>query len=119
MSTLGNKIKRRAQVLGKKFESKAQMLGSKANQYLKIGDSTLRKAENTLQNKLLPIGALLAPEMVPEGAVALGAIKSMRSQTKPLSQTADRLEKLNLRKEASDLANRLAEQGGVQNSQFV
>ena len=119
MSTLGNKLKRRAQVLGKKFESKAQLLGSKANQVLRIGDSTLRKAENTLQNKIIPISAMIAPEYIPEAALALGAVKSMRSQVAPAKQVADRLEKLNLRKEASDLANRLAEQGGSQNSQFV
>ncbi len=118
MSTLGNKIKRRAQVLGKKFESKAQMLGGKANQILRIGDSTLRKAENTLQNKIIPISTMIAPEMTGEFIGGLGVVKSLRGGSKPLAQTADRLEKLNLRKEASDLADRLLEQG-TQNTQFV
>ena len=115
MSSLGTKISRRAQVLGRKFESKARMLGSKANQALRIGDATLRKAENTLQNKIIPASALLLPEATAPSIVALGAVKSMRSQVAPVKQAADRLEKLNLRKEAADLADRLTEQG----SQFM
>ena len=118
MSTLGNKIKRRAQVLGKKFESKAQILGSKANQVLRIGDTTLRKAENTLQNKIIPISTMIAPEMTGELIGSLGVVKSLRGGTKPAKEVSDRLEKLNLRKEAADLVDRLAEQGS-QNTQFV
>ena len=36
MSSLGNKIVRRAQVLRQKIESKGQQLGQKAGQYLKM-----------------------------------------------------------------------------------
>jgi hypothetical protein len=42
---------------------------------------------------------------------ALGAVKSLRSQVAPAKQVADRLEKINLRKEAEDLANNLVGQG--------
>ena len=38
MSSLGNKIVRRAQVLGQKIESKGQQLGQKAGQYLRTAD---------------------------------------------------------------------------------
>ncbi len=48
MSSLGMKFSRKAQVLGEKLESKARFLGTKANQSLRIGDTVLRKAENTI-----------------------------------------------------------------------
>ena len=50
MSNLGMKFSRKAQVLGKKIEYKARLLGTKANQALRIGDTVLRKAENTIKN---------------------------------------------------------------------
>ena len=50
MSSLGQKITRRAQVLGQKIESKGQQLGQKAGQYLRMADAGLRKTENTLKN---------------------------------------------------------------------
>ena len=115
LQTLGNKFSRRAQVLGRKFESKSRVLGTKANQALRIGDKTLRKAENTLKNKILPASMMLLPESTPMTLGALGAVKSMRSQVAPAKQVADRLEKLNLRKEAEDLASNLVDQG----SKFV
>jgi hypothetical protein len=111
MSSLGMKFSRKAQVLGKKFKSKARLLGTKANQTLRIGDTVLRKAENTIKNKVLPASMILAPESAPMALGALGVVKSMRSQVAPARQVADRLEKINLRKEAEDLANNLVEQG--------
>ena len=111
MSSLGMKFSRKAQVLGKKIESKTRMLGTKANQALIIGDSVLRKTENTLKNKILPASLVLAPESTPITLGALGAVKSLRSQVAPAKQVADRLEKINLRKEAEDLANNLVGQG--------
>ena len=111
MSNLGMKFSRKAQVLGKKIESKSRLLGAKANQSLRIGDTILRKAENTIKNKVIPATMVLAPESAPMALGALGAVKSMRSQVAPAKQVADRLEKINLRKEAEDLANNLVEQG--------
>ena len=111
MSNLGMKFSRKAQVLGKKIESKSRLLGAKANQSLKIGDTILRKAENTIKNKVIPATMVLAPESAPMALGALGAVKSIRSQVAPAKQVADRLEKINLRKEAEDLANNLVEQG--------
>jgi hypothetical protein len=83
MSNLGMKFSRKAQVLGKKFESKARLLGTKANQALRIGDVALRKAENTIKNKVLPASMVLAPKSTPIALGALGAVKSMRSQVAP------------------------------------
>ena len=50
MSSLGQKFSRKAQVLGKKIESKSRVLGQKAGQALRMSDTTLRKAENTIKN---------------------------------------------------------------------
>ena len=99
------------------------MIGSKSNQALKMGDVALRKTSNTLKNVIAPsVGlagsAIGQPEI---GALAYGAsmgvskgIDTLRSELKPAKQVADRLEKLNLRKElqsaAENVANKLNEQ---------
>ena len=126
MSQLGMKISRKAQVLGKKIESKSRMLGTKSNQALRMSDNTLRKAENTIKNVLIPGSVMLGmasgnPEISGLGAglgsTALSGIKSIRNEVKPASTVANRLEKLNLRKEGEDLLNRIKESG--QDNAFV
>ena len=88
MSSLGMKISRKAQVPGKKFESKSRMLGTKANQALRMSDNTLRKAENTIKNVLIPGSVMLGmasgnPEISAIGSglgsTALSGIKSIRN----------------------------------------
>ena len=127
MSQLGMKISRKAQVLGKKIESKSRMLGTKANQALRMSDNTLRKAENTIKNVLIPGSVMLGmasgnPEISGLGAglgsTALSGIKSIRNEVKPATSVANRLEKLNIRKESEDLLNRIKE-SGQENSAFV
>ena len=127
MSQLGMKISRKAQVLGKKIESKSRMLGTKANQALRMSDNTLRKAENTIKNVLIPGSVMLGmasgnPEISGLGAglgsTALSSIKSIRNEVKPATSVANRLEKLNIRKESEDLLNRIKE-SGQENSAFV
>jgi hypothetical protein len=119
MSSLGNKIVRRAQVLGQKNESKGQQLGQKAGQYLRMADVGLRKTENTLKNVIIPgagvIGTLSGnPQISALGALgggaALGLTRAIRNDIKPAQNVAARLEKLNLRKEADDLLDK-ARQG--------
>ena len=120
MSSLGNKIVRRAQVLGQKIESKGQQLGQKAGQYLRMADVGLRKTENTLKNVIIPgagvIGTLSGnPQISALGALggggaALFLTRAIRNDIKPAKNVAARLEKLNLRKEADDLLNK-ARQG--------
>jgi hypothetical protein len=119
MSSLGNKIVRRAQVLGQKIESKGQQLGQKAGQYLRMADVGLRKTENTLKNVIIPgagvIGTLSGnPQISALGALgggaALGLTRAIRNDIKPAQNVAARLEKLNLRKEADDLLDK-ARQG--------
>ena len=126
MSSLGMKISRKAQTLGRKIESKSRMLGSKANQALRMSDTTLRKAENTIKNVLVPGSVMLGmatgnPEISGLGAglggSALSGIKSIRSEVKPAATVANRLEKLNLRKEGEELLNKIKEAG--ENSAFV
>ena len=119
MSSLGNKIVRRAQNLGQKIESKGQQLGQKAGQYLRMADVGLRKTENTLKNVIIPgagvIGTLSGnPQISALGALgggaALGLTRAIRNDIKPAPNVAARLEKLNLRKEADDLLDK-ARQG--------
>jgi hypothetical protein len=119
MSSLGNKIVRRAQNLGQKIESKGQQLGQKAGQYLRMADVGLRKTENTLKNVIIPgagvIGTLSGnPQISALGALgggaALGLTRAIRNDIKPAQNVAARLEKLNLRKEADDLLDK-ARQG--------
>ena len=115
MSSLGNKIVRRAQNLGQKIESKGQQLGQKAGQYLRMADVGLRKTENTLKNVIIPsagvIGTLSGnPQISALGALgggaALGLTRAIRNDIKPAQNVAARLEKLNLRKEADDLLDK-------------
>jgi hypothetical protein len=124
MSTrLGQKISRKTQNLGSKIQSKARMIGSKSNQALRMGDVALRRTSNTLKNVVGPSAGIIGSTIgQPEiGALAYGAtmgvskgIDNLRSELKPAKQVADRLEKLNLRKElqsaAENVANKLNEQ---------
>ena len=126
MSQLGMKISRKAQVLGKKIESKSRMLGTKANQALRMSDNTLRKAENTIKNVLIPGSVMLGmasgnPEISAIGSglggSALSGIKTIRNEVKPATTVANRLEKLNIRKEGEELLNRIKESN--QDNAFV
>ena len=127
MSGLGMKFSRKAQVLGKKIESKTRMLGSKSNKALRIGDSVLRKTENTLKNVIIPGSALVAeltgnPQLgalgYGLGSAGLAGIKAIRNDIKPAQTVASRLEKINLRKEGEELLNRVRE-SGQDNNTFV
>ena len=127
MSSLGMKFSRKAQVLGKKIESKTRRLGAKANQALRIGDSVLRKTENTLKNVLIPGSALVGelsgnPQLgalgYGLGSAGLAGIKAIRNDIKPAQTVASRLEKINLRKEGEELLNRVRE-SGQDNNTFV
>ena len=102
MSSLGNKIYRKAQVLGNTIKSKSRILGQKANEALVMADAGLRKTENTLQNRILPLASVLSPELVPVGLGALGSIKGLRSQVKNTKSYAQDLEKGNIRKRIED-----------------
>ena len=106
MSSLGQKITRRAQVLGQKIESKGQQLGQKAGQYLRMADAGLRKTENTLKNVIIPASGVVGmlssnPQISAFGALgggaALGITRRLRNDIKPAQNIASRLEKLNLR----------------------
>lgn len=119
MSSLGQKIVRRAQVLGQKIESKGQQLGQKAGQVLRMADIGLRKTENTLKNVIIPgsgvVGMLSGnPQIGALGAglgmAGLGITRAIRNEITPAQNVASRLEKLNLRKEADDLLDK-ARQG--------
>ena len=126
MSQLGMKISRKAQVLGRKIESKSRMLGSKANQALRMADVGLRKTENTLKNVIIPGSALVGelsgnPQLgalgYGLGSAALAGTKAIRNDIKPAQTVANRLEKLNIRKEGEELLNRVRESG--QDNSFV
>jgi len=121
------KFSRKAQVLGKKFESKTRMLGSKANKALRMGDTILRKSENTLKNVLIPGSALVGelsgnPQLgalgYGLGSAGLAGIKAIRNDIKPAQTVASRLEKINLRKEGEELLNRVRE-SAQDNNTFV
>ena len=47
MSSIGQKIYRKAQVLGNKISTQSRMIGEKANEALRSADAGLRKTENT------------------------------------------------------------------------
>ena len=123
MSQLGQKFSRKALVFGKKLESKSRVL---ANQAFRMRDKTLRKAENIIKNVLLPGSVMLGmasgnPEIsglaAGLGGSALTGIKSIRNEVKPATTVANRLEKLNLRKEGEELLNKIKESG--QDNAFV
>ena len=127
MSGLGMKFSRKVQVLGKKIESKTRMLGSKANKALRIGDTVLRKTENTLKNVLIPGSALVGelsgnPQLgalgYGLGSAGLAGIKAIRNDIKPAQTVASRLEKINLRKEGEELLNRVRD-SAQDNNTFV
>ena len=126
MSSLGMKISRKAQVLGKKIESKTRTLGSKSNKALRLGDTILRKTENTLKNVIIPGSGLVAelsgnPQLAALGyglgSAGLAGIKAIRNDIKPAQTVASRLEKINLRKEGEELLNRVRE--SQDNNTFV
>lgn len=127
MSSFGMKINRKAQVLGRKIESKSRILGTKAGQALRMADSGLRKTENTLKNVIIPGSGVVAtlsgnPQIgmlgYGLGGAALAATKAIRNDIKPATTVANRLEKLNLRKEGEELLNKIKE-SGQENSAFV
>ena len=127
MSTLGMKFSRKAQILGKKIESKTRTLGSKANKALRMGDTILRKTENTLKNVLIPSAGLVGelsgnPQLTAigygVGTVGLAGIKAIRNDIKPVQTVASRLEKINLRKEGEEILNRVRE-SSQDNNTFV
>ena len=111
MSRLGQKISRNVQQLGDKFKNATHQLGDKAGEVLRGSDTILRKVQNTLQNKVIPASALLMPEATATGVMALGAVKALRSNVAPARAISDRLEKINLRKEAENLAQNLTDRG--------
>ena len=126
MSQLGQKFSRKAQVLGKKIESKSRVLGQKAGQALRMADTGLRKTENTLKNVIIPGSGVVAtlsgnPQIgmlgYGLGGAALAATKAIRNDIKPATTVANRLEKLNLRKEGEELLNKIKESG--QDNTFV
>ena len=126
MSQLGQKFSRKAQVLGRKIESKSRVLGQKANQALRMADTGLRKTENTLKNVIIPGSALVGelsgnPQLgalgYGLGSAALAGTKAIRNDIKPAQTVANRLEKLNIRKEGEELLNRVRESG--QDNSFV
>ena len=126
MSQLGQKFSRKAQVLGKKIESKSRVLGQKAGQALRMADTGLRKTENTLKNVIIPGSGVVAtlsgnPQIgmlgYGLGGAALAAKKAIRNDIKPATTVANRLEKLNLRKEGEELLNRIKESN--QDNAFV
>ena len=126
MSSLGQKFSRKAQVLGEKIESKSRVLGQKANIALRMADTGLRKTENTLKNVIIPGSALVGelsgnPQLgalgYGLGSAALAGTKAIRNDIKPAQTVANRLEKLNIRKEGEELLNRVRESG--QDNSFV
>jgi len=126
MSSLGQKFSRKAQVLGRKIESKSRVLGQKANIALRMADTGLRKTENTLKNVIIPGSALVGelsgnPQLgalgYGLGSAALAGTKAIRNDIKPAQTVANRLEKLNIRKEGEELLNRVRESG--QDNSFV
>ena len=54
MSSIGQKIYRKAQVLGNKISTQSRMIGEKTNEALRSADAGLRKTENTLKNVIIP-----------------------------------------------------------------
>ena len=59
MSSIGQKIYRKAQVLGNKISTQSRVLGEKANEALRSADVRLRKTENTLKNVVIPASGLI------------------------------------------------------------
>jgi hypothetical protein len=115
MSSIGMKINIKAQVLGKKIESKSRILGSKAVQALRMGDTVLRKTENTLKNVIIPASGLVGelsgnPQIgmlgYGLGSAGLAATKAIRNDIKTVQPVTNRMEKLNLRKEKEELLNK-------------
>ena len=98
MSSLGNKIYRKAQALGNTINTKSRVLGEKANEALRMVDVGLRKTQNTIQNRIIPLANRLTPELVPGGLGAIAGIKDLRSKVQQTRSYAQDMEKGNLRK---------------------
>jgi len=111
MSSIGQKIYRKAQVLGNKISTQSRMIGEKANEALRSADVGLRKTENTLKNVIIPgaglVGALSGNPQIGIlgsglGAGALAGVKNLRGQIKEVQPYTNVLEKGNYRKTFDD-----------------
>ena len=111
MSSIGQKIYRKAQVLGSKISTQGRMIGEKANEALRSADAGLRKTENTLKNGIIPgaglVGALSGNPQIGMlgsglGAGALAGVKNLRGQIKEVQPYTNVLEKGNYRKTFDD-----------------
>jgi hypothetical protein len=128
MSRLGQKFQKRVQTIGNKIQSKSRTLGTKANEALKYADVGLRKTSNVLKNVVAPGAGLIGSAVgQPEiGAIGYGAgmlassqIQNLRKQIEPARKVADRLEKLNLRSEARDIAQNIANNLSNEETAFI
>ena len=123
MSSLGNKIYRKAQLLGNKLSSQSRVLGEKANQALRIADVGLRKTDNTLKNVIVPASQLLSvasgdPQfgMLGTGAgmVANAGISNLRNKIGQVRPYTEALEKGNIRKKFDEaVKNNLSQQAFI------
>ena len=111
MSSIGQKIYRKAQVLGNKISTQSRMIGEKANEALRSADVGLRKTENTLKNVIIPgaglVGALSGNPQIGMlgsglGTGALVGVKNLRGQIKEVQPYTNVLEKGNYRKTFDD-----------------
>jgi hypothetical protein len=128
MSRLGQKFQKRVQTLGNKIQTKSRVLGQKSNEALRMADVGLRKTSNTLKNVIAPGAGLIGSAVgQPEiGAIGYGAgmlassqIQNLRKQIEPARKVADRLEKLNLRKEGQQLAQNIADNLANEETAFL
>jgi hypothetical protein len=101
----GKKLVRQAHVLGRKINRSAHTLGNKTKKVLKTVDVGLRKAENTLQNKIIPASAILAPQLSEVGLAGLGAVKALRKGVHTGRESIDNIEKHGIRKVLEAQAN--------------
>jgi hypothetical protein len=123
MSSLGNKIYRKAQSLGNKLSSQSRVLGEKANQALRIADVGLRKTDNTLKNVIVPASQLLSvasgnPQFgmlgTGVGMVANAGISNLRNKIGQVRPYTEALEKDNVRKKFDEaVKNNLSQQAFI------
>ena len=107
MSSVGEKLYRKAKVLGNKISTQSRVLGEKANQALRSADVGLRKTENTLKNVVIPASGLVGslsgnPQIGMLGSGlgmgALAGVKNLRGQIQQVKPYTNLLEKGNYRK---------------------